>query len=62
MFYLPRREEDEREDGEKEKAPPRLDSVHRVHNKQEPIVRGATRMCQIHTFFPFDLNFWLSSV
>jgi hypothetical protein len=50
---LPRREEEEREGGEKEKEERELRLAHKVHNTLEPTVRGATQMSQVHISFSF---------
>jgi hypothetical protein len=60
---LSRREEEEREGGEKEKTPERLNSAHRIHKAKGPTVRGTTRMGQVHIALPlFDLNLLLSTM
>jgi hypothetical protein len=50
---LPRREEEEREGGEKEKEEKELRSAHRVHNALGSTVRGAAQMSQVHIAFSF---------
>jgi hypothetical protein len=50
---LPRREEEEREGGEKEKEEKGLRSAHRVHNTLGPTIRGAAQMSQVHIAFSF---------
>jgi hypothetical protein len=50
---LPRREEERREGGEKEKKERELRLVHRVHNKVGPTVRDAAQMGQVHIAFSF---------
>jgi hypothetical protein len=50
---LPRREEEEREGGEKEKEEKGLRLAHRVHSKVGPTVRGAAPVSQVHISFSF---------
>jgi hypothetical protein len=50
---LPRREEEEREGGEKEKEERGLRSAHKVHNTLGPTVRGAAQMSQVRITFSF---------
>jgi hypothetical protein len=52
-------EEKKIEGGEKKKFPGKLSSAHRIHNKVGPTVRGTNHVSQVHTYFPFDLNFCL---
>jgi hypothetical protein len=59
---LPRREEERREGGEKEKGERRLRLAHRVHSKVGPTVRGATQVSQVHISFSPGFKFLFRSV
>jgi hypothetical protein len=54
---LPRREEEEREGGEKEKEEKGLRLAHRVHSKVGPTVRGAAPVSQVHISFSLWFKF-----
>jgi hypothetical protein len=51
-FYLVEKKQKERE-GEKERAPGELNSVHRAYNVMGPTIRGASHVSQVHTSFSF---------
>jgi hypothetical protein len=48
---MPRREEEEREGGEKEKEERGLRLAHRVHSKVGPTVKDTAQMSQVHIIF-----------